>query len=210
MRCLSIFFLSLYVAGCCHRCDENTVTRYHEDGRAKPIAALPMMIDTTSFDASWSISEEFTSSIAAALNQEGKIFVQSHDDFAIASTPFFDDLSWVKREFSSQEFTVFLELVEHELAPASKTPSGQEVANNLNMGVRIRILDLRGSDPKIVLQEKISDSYYIPKTLFPIDYNKVGWGTEEYKNSPLGIAHSRLVKEIAARVSEYILLAKSR
>ena len=78
------------------------------------------------------------------------------------------------------------------------------------MGVRLRILDLRGSEPKIVLQEKIYDSYYIPKTLFPTDYNTVSWGTEEYKNSPLGIAHTRLIKEITTRVSEYILLAKSR
>ena len=96
MRYLSVFLLSLCAVGCCHRCNDDTMTRYHEDGRAKPIVALPMMIDTTSFDASWSVSEEFTSSITTALNQEGKIFVQSQDDFAIAASPFSDDLSWTK------------------------------------------------------------------------------------------------------------------
>ena len=201
--------LALFAAGCCSRCKDETSTRYHEDGRAKPVAAMPAMIDTTSFDVPWSLSDELTSSIARMIANGGQIFIQSQDDFAIASYPFSGDLSWMKREFQNQEFGVFLELAEHELVPSSKN-SNLENSNLLNMGIRIRVIDLRGPQPKIVLQEMVRESYYIPKTLLPVDYQIIAWGTEEYKKSPLGTAHSQIAQEVAARISEYILLAKSR
>src|SRR5690349_10929140 len=135
MRYLSFFMLVLFAAGCCNRCnqDDQLSIRYHEDGRAKPIAALPIMIDTTSFDVPWSIPEELTSTIVQIIAKNGKIFIQSQDDFAIASNPFAGDLSWMKREFQNREFGVFLELTEHELVPSSKSASDGEVSNNLNM-----------------------------------------------------------------------------
>lgn len=212
MRYLSLLMLVLFTASCCgHRCNEKqSSTRYHDDGRAKPVAALPLMIDTTSFEVPWSISEEITSTIAQIIGKSGRIFIQSQEDFAIASNPFSGDLSWMKREFPNQEFGVFLELVEHELVPASKSGTEVDVSNNLNMGVRIRVVDLRAAAPKVVLQEIVRNSYYIPKTIFPIDYDVVTWGTEDYKRSPMGIAHVQLAQEVAERVSEYILLAKSR
>ena len=210
MRYLPIFLLTLLVAGCCNRYKNDTATRYHEDGRAKPVAAMPAMIDTTSFDLPWSISEELTSSIVQMVGKGGQIYIQSQDDFAIAANPFTGDLSWMKREFLNQEFAVFLELAEHELVPSSKTGSDIGISNNLNMGVRVRVIDLRGAEPKVVLQEMVRESYYIPKTLFPVDYDTVSWGTEDYKKTPMGVAHHQIAQEVAARISEYILLAKSR
>src|SRR5579862_2469064 len=157
MRYLPFLFAALLAAGCtCNTCKDTSTTRYHEDGRAKPVAAMPAIIDTTSFDVPWSISDELTSTIVQTISKSGQIFIQSQDDFAIASNPFSGDLSWMKREFQNQEFAVFLELVEHELTPSSKT-SG---SNNLKMGIRVRVIDLRGGAPKIVLQEMIRESYY--------------------------------------------------
>ncbi len=210
---LTSLLASVLAAGCCCK-DKNdqTATRYHEDGRAKPIAALPAMIDTTLFDAPWSIAEELTASIVQSISGRDTIYIQSQDDFAIAENPFGSDLSWMKREFQNQEFAVFLELAEHELVPSVKLKNvhPQEIAHNLNMGIRIRVIDLRGSAPKIVLQEMVRNSYYIPKTLLPTDYNIISWGSEEYKKTPMGIAHSQIAQEIAARINDYILLAKSR
>lgn len=191
---------------------DTTMTRYHEDGRAKPVVAIASMIDTTSFDAPWSLSEEFTSSIVGKMAFGNNIFVEGMEDYAFADNPFGGDLSWVKREFHSHEFVVFLELVEHELVPAKgkENFSPQEVSTNLNMSVRLRVLDLRGASPKIVLQEMIKENYFIPKTLIPTNYNVVTWGTADYTKTPMGIAHSQLADEIASRASDYILLAKSR
>jgi hypothetical protein len=213
MRILPALLLTLLSACCCKSGEE--VSRYHEDGRAKPIVAIASLIDTTSFDVPWSLSEELTSMIVSQISQKGTIFVNSKEDYAFAENPFGPDLSWVKREFHNQEFAVFLELVEHETAPALKDKkiaknNTQDVSNNLNMAVRIRVLDLRGASPKIVLQEIVRDSYYIPKTLLPTDYSQVVWGTDDYRSSPMGIAHTQITREIVERVSDYVMLAKSR
>lgn len=211
MRYLSTLMLSILAVGCTRTSD--FMTRYHEDGRAKPIVAVASMIDTASFEAPWSISEELTSMIVSQMGQSGKIYIVPKEDENFAENPFAYDLSWMKREFPTQEFAVFLELVEHEIVPASKVKKGlssQEVSSNLNMAVRLRVIDVRGQTPKIVLQEIVRDTYFIPKTLLPTDYNTASWGTSEFAKTPMGVAHAGLVREIAARVSDYILLAKSR
>lgn len=211
MRYLSTLMLSILAVGCTRTSD--FMTRYHEDGMAKPIAFIAPMIDTASFEAPWSISEELTSMIVSQVGQSGKIYVVSKDDETFAENPFGQDLTWMKREFPDQEFAVFLELVEHDLSPASKTKKdapSQEVSNNLNMAVRLRVIDIRGQAPKIVLQEIVRDSYFIPKTLIPANYNVIMWGNPEFQKTPMGIAHSQIVREVATRVSDYILLAKSR
>lgn len=202
---------ALLMGGCNHSSDY--MSRFHEDGRAKPVTAIASMIDTTSFDAPWSLSEEFTSSITSSLGQTGKIFVVSKEEEALAANPFGKDLSWVKREFPRQEFVVFMELVEHELVPASKQKKEshtRDSSSNLNVAVRLRVIDVRSNEPSIVLQEIVKDSYFIPKSLIPTDYNIATWGTSEFKKSPMGIAHSSIVQEISTRISDYILLAKSR
>ena len=211
MRYVYGFILGLVAVGCGGGND--TITRYHEDGRAKPVVAIAPLLDTSSFDVSWSISEELTSMLTKQMAQTNQIFVQSRDDFSIAENPFGNDLAWMKQEFDAHEFAVFLELVEHEMVSISRDKTAsfpQEIPQNLKMGVRVRVIDLRGAAPKIVLQEMIRDSYYIPKTLIPTDYNAVVWGSEEYMKSSMGIAHTHIAQEIANRVSDYILLAKSR
>ncbi len=203
--------ISLFAASCNRCCDDTT--RFHDDGRAKPVVAITSMIDTTSFDAPWSLSEEFTSIIFNQIAAGGEIYVQSHEEFPPSENPFNADLSWMKKEFASQEFAVFLELVEHDTVPATKGKKNfnpYEVSTNLEMAVRIRVIDLRSSQPKIVLQEIVRDSYFIPKTILATDYSTAGWGTAEYRKTPMGIAHSQLAQEIANRISDYILLAKSR
>lgn len=208
MRFILAIAIGIVATACNHSND--TMTRYHEDGRAKPVVAVASMIDTTSFDAPWSLSEELTSMVVSDIALTNQVYVENQEDYAFAENPFGNDLSWVKREFHSHEFVIFLELVEHENVPASKNRSFQDVSTNLNMAVRIRVLDLRSEEPKIVLQELVKDSYFIPKTLIPTNYSLVTWGTDEYKKSPMGIAHAQLIHEISSRCKDYILLAKSR
>lgn len=213
MRYLIAFVCSLALIACSKK--GNELTRFHEDGRAKPVIAVASVIDTTSLDVPWSVSEELTSLIVGRISQGGSIYVVKKDDLAYTENPFSSDLSWIKREFPENEFVVFLELVEHENVPVSKNAKKIaevpfETSINLKMAVRLRVIDLRSSNPAIVLQEMIRDSYYIPKTDIPTDYSVVSWGTEEYGKSPMGIAHIQLIQEIATRISEYVHLAKSR
>ena len=209
MRYLPAFLLGLAAFSCNRNNDE--MSRFHEDGRVKPTVAVASMLDTTSFDASWSLSEELTAGVMDLIAGTGQIFVHSQEESPFTENPFGSDLSWMKREFHSEEFVAFLELVEHEFVPVqSKGVTIQEAPNNLNMAVRVRVVDLRAPTPKIVLQEMVRDSYFVPKTLIPTDYSSAVWGTDEYRKSPMGVAHAGLVQEIAHRISDYILLAKSR
>lgn len=210
MRIFSLLIVAFISVACSRSTDY--MTRYHEDGRAKPVAAIASMIDTASFEVPWSISEEITSMVSSQIRQGGKIFVVTKEDEAFAENPFGSDLAWVKREFPDQEFAVFFELVEHEIAPVTKSraDNSQEISSNLNMAVRLRVIDIRSQTPKIVLQEIVRDTYFIPKTLIQDDYNAITWGNPAFTKTPMGIAHAQIAREIATRISDYILLAKSR
>ncbi len=211
LRTFSLLLLASLGCSCGRGGDE--MSRFHDDGRAKPTVVVASMIDTSSFDCAWNLSEELTSMVVRQLGGNGTVYVQAKEDVSFIDNPFGTNLSWVKAQFpQSQEFAVFLELVKHETVPENKGnfTSMQELSHNLNMAVRVRVIDLRGSFPKIVLQEMVRDSYYIPKTLLPTDYNQVVWGSDGYNQSPMGIAHAHLTDAIVARLNDYILLAKSR
>lgn len=210
MRYIPAILIAL-AAVSCNRNNNDQVSRFHEDGRIKPSVAIASMLDTTTFDASWSLSEELTQGVMDQIAKSGSIFVHSQEESPFTENPFGTDLSWMKREFDSEEFVVFLELVEHEFTPVkTKGVTLQEASSNLNMAVRMRVIDLRPATPKIVLQEMVRDSYFVPKTLIPTDYSVDAWGTEGFRKTPMGIAHAQLIKDIASRVNDYIVLAKSR
>lgn len=195
----------------CNRGSNDEMSRFHEDGRIKPSVAIASMLDTTTFDASWSLSDELTQGVMNQITSTGQVYVHSEQESPFTQNPFDTDLRWMKREFLSEEFVAFLELVEHEFAPVKTNGvTSQEASSNLNMSVRLRVVDLRSDTPKIVLQEMIRDSYFIPKTLIPCDYTVEVWGTENYRKTPMGVAHAQLIAEIANRITDYILLAKSR
>lgn len=194
---------------------QSELTRFHEDGRAKPVVAIASFIDTTSVDLPWSLSEELTSLLSKKISENGQLFVSIKDDFSSTDTPFGKDLSWIKKEMPDDQFAVFLELAEHEIVPEkeqSKLTSGTafESAMNLKTAIKLRVIDLRGSSPRIVLQERVQGSYYIPKNAVPVNYQLVTWGSDEYRRTPMGLAHTQLVQEISLRINDYIQLAKSR
>lgn len=201
MRKLCPFFLSslLCIVGC-STSDNSDISRFHEDGRAKPLLSIASLIDTSSSDLPWSLSDEITGSVVRRLSEKGDIYVTVKEEGAAAENPFSDDLTWVKREFPHEEFVAFLELVQHEVSSD----------NHLKMAVRIRLIDLRGIDPKISLQEVVRESYYIPKTLWPTNYNEISWGSEAFAKTPMGLAHAELIRDLTGRLSTYVLLAKSR
>lgn len=210
MRYPFAILIALGAVSCSHN-NNVEMSRFHEDGRAKPSVAIASMLDTTSFDANWSLSEELTNGIMGLVAQNGKIYVHSKEESPFTENPFGSNLGWMKREFQADEFVAFLELVEHEFTPVrAKGVTEQEASHNLNMSIRVRVVDLRANQPKIVLQEMIKDTYFVPKALIPNDYSVEVWGTEGFKKSPMGIAHAQLIKNVADRIADYILLAKSR
>lgn len=218
IRNFFILVATLLLASCHNSNKDQQTTRYHDDGRAKPMVTIVPMMDSSSYEIPWSISEEFTSSVKDRLLKQGDLYLQNNETFHLSNddNPFGSNIHWIKKAFNSTEFVVFLELVEHEDVPLLKTvknPSkiseAKKSAVNLNIAMRLRIIDIRGDSPKIVLQEMIKDSYYISNYMERTDYNITHWGTDEYKTSPMGMAHAQFSKRIIERVNDYIMLSKS-
>jgi len=213
-RYAAVAILALGAIACSNKVSQDQFTKYYDDGRAKPIIAIAPIIDTTSFDSSWSLSEEFSSTLFSKLLGKGTLFLNNENEkfLTTAENPFSNDLAWVKREFSPNEFVIFLEIVEHNLVPVDRTQmvTSPETSSHLNVAIRIRIVDIRGNTPKIVLQELVRESQYFSRVLIPFDYNKFHWGTDEYIASPMGEAHANIVKQLVERINDYVLLAKSR
>lgn len=213
-RHLLLLTLLVFLASCQNRTNESP-SKYYEDGRARPTVAIVPVVDSTSFDYPWSLSEEFSNLLATNIAEKQSLYLPKEgmleSDFSYDQDLFSTDLTWMKNSFYPHEFVVLVEFLKHDKIPLMKrnTPV-YELSSNLEMAVRVRIIDLRKTDPKIILQETIADSYFFSKNLLPVDYQVSTWGTEEYATSPLATAHKQIAKEVVERINDYILLAKSR
>ncbi|MGE5196635.1 MAG: CT253 family lipoprotein [Anaerolineae bacterium] len=213
---LSLIAILLMIG--CVKNQNRDYARYHDDGRSKPIVALVPFIDRTLNDLPWSLSQELTSTIMHRLMQKDKLYLIDEQRVLTAvkklsdtNDPFGTQLQWVRKSFPDEEFVVFLELVEHEEVPImhQKASSSLDAPAELNMSVRVRILDLRGEHPVAILQELIHDTHSIPRQFTKANFIQVPWGKDSYSISPLGLAHAQLIKELVSRIEDYILLAKS-
>jgi hypothetical protein len=193
--------LGLLVFSCSRQGSEQAY--FDREGQAKPIVSVVPLIDHSGSQVGWNLSEELTSGIRGRLINKGKLFLGNEvraqevaKKLNSRQNPFSEDLSWLKACFDKEEFVAFFELIEHEEV------AGQELASTLNMSVRIRVIDLRESEPQVVLQEIVHDSHFIPKH-FNIRWNQEGFGI-----SPMGLAHTQLTQEITKQLEDYILFAK--
>ncbi len=222
LRSIIMSLLAIIAYGCQNQNKPIETTRFYEDGRAKPVVLITPIIDSTSCDIPWSLSDEFSTLIQQKLARKGGIFItQTHQtDPIYSNNPFSKNIAWMKKNYQRQEFVVFLELVEHANVPVNEESPKKarimdienirNISTNLNMATRLRLVDLRGETPKIVLQELVTDTYYISKNHIDTDYTHIMWGMDEYNTSPMGMAHNQLAKEIAERLFDYIFIAQSR
>jgi hypothetical protein len=214
--------LVIILASCHNNTSQEETVRYYEDGRAKAVVLVVPVIDSTTYDIPWSLSEEFTDAIKHRLTSKGMFYLSQYSDdtysMSYNQNPYAADVAWIKDVFSPNEFIVFLELVEHVNIPSAKSSETKitnaeklkDISTNLNMAIRLRVIDNRGTTPQVILQELLTDSYFISKNHIDTDYSHIMWGMTEYNTSPMGMAHNQISKELAERIKDYILLAKSR
>lgn len=204
----------------CNRSSTNQISLFKDDGHRKASVALVPVIDNSDSELPWSLSEEFTEAISQKLASRGGVHLVDESDVintldAIDAScqPFSKDMHWMKKSFPTQEFLVFIELVDHYL----HTHPNQKIAeledgrySFLDLTMRLRIVDLREDEPKIVLQELIHHDHNIPKLFANIDYSEKHWGKTSFSITPVGLAHSQLTREVVSRLEDYISIAKSR
>jgi hypothetical protein len=208
--------LALVLAGCQSGNSKNSNVALAATMQ-KPVVTVVPVVDRSHSDLNWNLSQELTQAVQQNLLKHGNFHLMGPDKVALslkklgsAHDPFGENIEWTKRLFPQDEFVVFMELVKHDEIPLSKGGSPQDSPAELVMTVRLCVIDLRGSQPKVVLQELVHDTQHIPKQFNKANFDQVPWGNETFDVSPLGIAHAQLTKELTHRIEEYILLSGTR
>lgn len=201
----------LLLAGCRH--DNNSTTALIEKpATARPIVAVVPVMDRSRHELSWNVSLELTQALRSRLAQPGSLYLLSEDQvYALTrksingNDPFGVETAWVKKGYQQNEFVAFFELIDHREQSLAAEESEASPAE-LTLAMRVRVFDLRGETPKIVLEERVEQTHHIPKQFTRTQFNQVPWGDEMFEISPLGIAHQKLCQELASRVEDYILI----
>lgn len=216
LRAALCLFLALTCAGCQKNHNEGQTARVERKSTRPVVALVPLFDRTANEQLSWSLSEEFTRGIQRKLlSHENFYLVSDNQVRAIAKKlqnhrdPFSPDIGWMKRLFHGSEFLVFTELLEHEEVPVSYT-KGNDSPAHLNISLKVRVVDIRGEKPLVILQEILHNSHAIPKQFTRANFRQIAWGSDDFHVTPIGLAHAALIKEAAEHIEDYILLAASR
>ncbi|HEY5259118.1 MAG TPA: CT253 family lipoprotein [Rhabdochlamydiaceae bacterium] len=209
----SIAISLLLLAVGCDKSDNSEQALYRESGRPKPDVAVVPFIDHSASKLSWNLSDELSSTLCHRLSQKDKLYVvmigkKERDLF----NPFGTETGWIKDNYPDHEFVAFTEIVEHIEVPtrSERQVSAEAASAELRMTVRLRVFDMRGEEPKVVLQELIHKNHFVPKQFNQYNFDQEPWGDASFPVSPLGIAHAELTKEIASRLEDYILIATNQ
>ena len=155
---LSTLVLVAAATGCRNRGDENTNTSAIQQIQQPIVAIVPIFDRTANSDVSWNLSDELTVTLNRKLAQKSKLYLADEKKIKMISKkltaqndPFSNDLSWVTRLFHGNEFVVFMELLEHREMPVTLASPLNSPAD-LNISLKVRVVDIRAEKPRIVLQ----------------------------------------------------------
>lgn len=212
MKRLLLGLLALTTIGCNRQYSD--FFPYHDNGTPKPHVALVPMMEACKPNEPWDVSKDFSMQIRNKLMHHGRIFVPTEGDLKkqIASTtkgelvnskdlmPFL--------YFQPAHFVVVTELVDYEVVPYKRgaikplyvahIPADQ--AEVLKMKVRLRIIDIRGGEPKLIRQEMVDSNHMITKEA--LKRSEALHGTEAFQSSELGIAYGRLINQLVEKIEK--------
>jgi len=188
-------------------------TSFHDDGRAKPKLALVEFISSCQTNLPWDVSQELHQSLFSQLRKTNQIYLMQSDKFSLPDqitsktvNPFHDH-SWLIYDRPIADYIALLELVEHIFIPRSEGYEYQKLSGDLHIKVRVKILDVRSDKPRVVLQEIIHQSTYVPAPLSRMEYKNITPEKSRYSLTPAGIAHNKMIKKTSQRIRDYVLLS---
>lgn len=202
---LSIAAIAALCTACAPKYGDTTL--YQRTGRQKAIVAiLPVLNTGNATDLTWNVSQELTDEIRARIYDSTRVYLlRDHGSQEIArqlNVPNPEQIPLEEtKNLGAAEFVVVSELVDQ-----STTPS--VAGADLNLAMRIRVIDIRHDQPKVLLQEVICHTHEIARPYLHSDYNRTPWGTEAFERTPLGMAHNQMVKEIVGRIENYVDAAR--
>ena len=189
--------------------------KYHENAKRKPVVAMLPVICSY---LPWDLTEEFSSEIQRRLINHSIVYLNSVDtpEHLRQKLEKEDSVRLTKGDFhelsAQNDFVVLLELIDHSEEPINHAQTGEEqmsqtVDRVLKMKMRVKIVDLRTSLPKIVLQEILEVNHLIPRDAVGIDYERVVWGSDAYPATAYGRAHAQLERDLSKQIENYISIA---
>lgn len=211
---------ALLLAVGCFKSEQTEQTAVTSKAVFHPIVAVVPVIDSARHDLDWDVSKELTDLLIDRLQQKGNFYLTSPQKVAAAlkkvpadADPFSVDLSWLRQPFYDNEFVVFAELVEHEEVsrienslPLSEA-SMKDSSADLNISLRLRVVDMRRRNPEVILQEMLHVTHHIPRQFTRANFYQVSCDSDHFHISPLGLAHTDLLKTVATRLEDYIQYA---
>lgn len=204
MRRFSLFFALLPLLFLVS-CGEKPVGEVQ--GHAPRVALVPVIDRTHNQEVTWNLASELTTLLCKNLRAKGGADVREAKKVRLVHNPFGEKLEWMSKAFGKADFVVFTELVHH--AEEARGSGGPEADADLQMEMRLRLIDLRGKTPRVILQEVVGTTTHLARPFTKWNFYQVPWGKENYHTSPLAAAHARLSDETAERIRTYLRLAIS-
>ena len=84
MKRIGMLLALFTLLGCSSKGNYEHATRFHDDGRAKPIVAFVPVFDRSESKLGWSLSEEFTDSLKNRLMKRNNFYVSTPSDINAA------------------------------------------------------------------------------------------------------------------------------
>lgn len=213
LRILALFTLaSTLIVGC--RGPYRDTCLYQRTGGTKPIVALLPVLTSSEMEAisdiSWDISQELTEEIRRRFFDSSRLYLlEGTGNKQLAKELNNNNLKVLSdlriENVGASQFVVVTELVNEKVTPyrVGANEIGDAGAQ-LELDLRLRVIDVREKSPKVVFQELLHHNHFIPRAYLHCDYEKAAWGTETYERTPLGMAHAQLAREVVSRVEIYI------
>jgi len=173
---------------------------------------LPVVDHSRDVGIPWSISHELTEEVCARIDGVKQIYLlrdvgtRQIAERLTAPNPSLIDQDAVAG-LANTEFVVSTEVIEQTKKQRGATVQDRE-ATQVSLTLRVRILDIRGEHPRLLLQEVLEQEHMASHMDLEKEYALASWGTEAFSKTSMGQAHSRLVRKLCSRVQSYIEAAR--
>jgi hypothetical protein len=208
LRIIAFILLSLIAVGCgAPRYID--YFPYHDDGTPKPKLAIMPIMDNSQNSLAWDLTEEISDGIYYELMSSGEVYMVSPKEMGQGWSKKYDidffsnDISYVK-DFQNTDFIISMEIIDRKITACDLC-----VPNNLTLfiSIRIKILDIRFCEPKIVLYEVFRTDYTGIQTN-AYDENNICWKDQTYLKTYCGRAHQSIICSLSKRIEKVIWSVK--
>lgn len=216
MQRLFSFLLLAFVLTACGAGRADSQSAFTSDGERKPKVAIMPFLNETDIELPARAHELMDEELAAKLTKArtlyaapafgNKLSEAAKNNIDLMNLPP-DDL----RQYTRAEYVILSGLCDYATRPVDTRQNYQEAMDYIiDLGVKIKVIDLRGPKARVVLQERSTLSRNIPLKTFPYEEGGVVWNDETDKSFFVRLFRGVIAKEVLARSERYISLSKSR